>query len=75
MAEVNGVSVMHPTDIREAAGKSDCDNNELVVSVPEDMTAKDYYFDSYAHFGIHEVCFSLMLFSVIWTTETLCKPF
>lgn len=23
---------------------------------PEDMTSKDYYFDSYAHFGIHEVC-------------------
>jgi hypothetical protein len=20
-----------------------------------DMTSKDYYFDSYAHFGIHEV--------------------
>ena len=22
----------------------------------EEMTSKDYYFDSYAHFGIHEVC-------------------
>ena len=22
---------------------------------PDDMTSKDYYFDSYAHFGIHEV--------------------
>lgn len=22
----------------------------------KDMTSKDYYFDSYAHFGIHEVC-------------------
>lgn len=22
---------------------------------PEDMTSKDYYFDSYAHFAIHEV--------------------
>jgi len=21
---------------------------------PEEATAKDYYFDSYAHFGIHE---------------------
>lgn len=21
----------------------------------EEMTSKDYYFDSYAHFGIHEV--------------------
>lgn len=23
---------------------------------PEEMTSRDYYFDSYAHFGIHEVC-------------------
>ena len=23
----------------------------------EEMTSKDYYFDSYAHFGIHEVLF------------------
>ena len=23
---------------------------------PEEMTSKDYYFDSYGHFGIHEVC-------------------
>jgi len=23
-----------------------------------DMTSKDYYFDSYAHFGIHEVCYN-----------------
>lgn len=22
---------------------------------PEEMTSQDYYFDSYAHFGIHEV--------------------
>lgn len=22
---------------------------------PDEMTSKDYYFDSYAHFGIHEV--------------------
>jgi len=24
------------------------------VVAPDDMTAADYYFDSYAHFGIHE---------------------
>ena len=43
--------------------------NEMVVSTEgingassgdqstniSDMTSKDYYFDSYAHFGIHEV--------------------
>ena len=30
------------------------DNNELVCKEPDEMTSKDYYFDSYAHFGIHE---------------------
>ena len=39
------------------------ENKVLVMSVkeetkeevkPEKMTSKDYYFDSYAHFGIHE---------------------
>lgn len=28
----------------------------LTTYRPEEMTSKDYYFDSYAHFGIHEVC-------------------
>ena len=27
----------------------------------DDMTSKDYYFDSYAHFGIHEVRYSYHL--------------
>ncbi|KAH6936248.1 hypothetical protein HPB50_015041 [Hyalomma asiaticum] len=26
----------------------------LTTFLPEEMTSKDYYFDSYAHFGIHE---------------------
>lgn len=29
-------------------------NNNGVASSAEEMTSKDYYFDSYAHFGIHE---------------------
>lgn len=30
----------------------------------EEMTSRDYYFDSYAHFGIHEVSLlSLLIFS------------
>jgi protein arginine N-methyltransferase 1 len=28
-----------------------------------DMTSKDYYFDSYAHFGIHEVSLPSRIFS------------
>ena len=31
-------------------------NGEKVA--PTEMTSKDYYFDSYAHFGIHEVHFT-----------------
>lgn len=27
---------------------------QLSTTNPEEMTSKDYYFDSYAHFGIHE---------------------
>lgn len=26
----------------------------MTTTKPEDMTSRDYYFDSYAHFGIHE---------------------
>lgn len=44
LMEVNGVEIDHP--IKPVEG------NDLVR--PEDMTSKDYYFDSYAHFGIHE---------------------
>uniref|UniRef100_A0A1I7XKV6 FTH domain-containing protein n=1 Tax=Heterorhabditis bacteriophora TaxID=37862 RepID=A0A1I7XKV6_HETBA len=31
---------------------------------PSEMTSKDYYFDSYAHFGIHEVKLSVTLISL-----------
>ncbi|CAJ0950378.1 unnamed protein product, partial [Mesorhabditis belari] len=30
------------------------ENGEAKAAKPEEMTSKDYYFDSYAHFGIHE---------------------
>lgn len=29
---------------------------------PDEMTSRDYYFDSYAHFGIHEVLLRLQMF-------------
>ncbi|KAI3661787.1 hypothetical protein MP638_003795 [Amoeboaphelidium occidentale] len=29
-------------------------NNDIEMTPKEDLTSKDYYFDSYAHFGIHE---------------------
>lgn len=38
-------------------GPSSASNGETPDHVnAEEMTSKDYYFDSYAHFGIHEVC-------------------
>ena len=30
-------------------------NGKADFKAASDMTSKDYYFDSYAHFGIHEV--------------------
>ena len=30
------------------------DVGKLKLLISEEMTSKDYYFDSYAHFGIHE---------------------
>lgn len=30
------------------------DGDGKVVATAEEMTSRDYYFDSYAHFGIHE---------------------
>ena len=33
------------------AGSDDTKKGQLPI---EEMTSKDYYFDSYAHFGIHE---------------------
>ena len=41
-------SIVDSADTRSA--------DEVVGKIsPEKMTSKDYYFDSYAHFGIHEV--------------------
>ena len=31
-----------------------CKTEEVMCQTAEDMTSKDYYFDSYAHYGIHE---------------------
>lgn len=43
---------------RAAGGSSNGqEHREEVITtnkMPEQMTSKDYYFDSYAHFGIHE---------------------
>lgn len=41
------------TNLFIMTGINDHISNENSAS---DLTSKDYYFDSYAHFGIHEVC-------------------
>lgn len=35
-------------------GNSLKEDKSLSTTKPEEMTSRDYYFDSYAHFGIHE---------------------
>ena len=39
----------------DKAEKEAREAEERAKMKPEEMTSKDYYFDSYAHFGIHEV--------------------
>lgn len=45
---------------------------------PDEMTSRDYYFDSYAHFGIHEVLLYLVLhlqkFSFVGLESLETKP-
>lgn len=44
-----------PPLIAEAVSKTKTEmENEIKGLQPEELTSKDYYFDSYAHFGIHE---------------------
>jgi protein arginine N-methyltransferase 1 len=40
--------------ITQTPSSSHTSEQNGIVSLDE-MTSKDYYFDSYAHFGIHEV--------------------
>merc|ERR1712240_331611 len=46
----------HRTEMAETADRMEIVQGESSAPKPaaEDMTSKDYYFDSYAHFGIHE---------------------
>ena len=43
------------TSVEEATAREAKEAEERAKMKPEEMTSKDYYFDSYAHFGIHEV--------------------
>ena len=47
-----------PKAAATGGGDADLVKNGGVLPL-EEMTSKDYYFDSYAHFGIHEVGYAL----------------
>lgn len=47
------MEVSHPAVESTSDAKVNGAGGDAVVK-PEEMTSKDYYFDSYAHFGIHE---------------------
>ena len=48
----NGVvAAAAAAEVKQAVSKPETNGPSSV----SDMTSKDYYFDSYAHFGIHEV--------------------
>lgn len=40
--------------VKEVDADMVADAAEKVVESTKEMTSKDYYFDSYSHFGIHE---------------------
>ena len=48
------VMAMSPTEVVENGTKTATKDKKLEDLSSEEMTSKDYYFDSYAHFGIHE---------------------
>ena len=48
------VMAMSPTQVVENGDKTATKDKKLEDLSSEEMTSKDYYFDSYAHFGIHE---------------------
>lgn len=49
--------VPHVPHAPHVAAMSTCPGRGKIAKFlsPEEMTSRDYYFDSYAHFGIHEV--------------------
>ncbi|CAF0724480.1 unnamed protein product [Didymodactylos carnosus] len=50
---LNGINV--PADSKQLSNKmATTTSTPPITEYPEDRSSKDYYFDSYAHFGIHE---------------------
>ncbi|CAB1460106.1 unnamed protein product [Pleuronectes platessa] len=50
----HGTRPPFPPHTPHAASLPSCTGRGKKFLSPEDMTSRDYYFDSYAHFGIHE---------------------
>jgi protein arginine N-methyltransferase 1 len=47
-------AITPPICVGEAVGDEKMKNGPTEDVAVDEMTSKDYYFDSYAHFGIHE---------------------
>jgi len=54
IANTNNVIKKHTHTNTSASGDSSSPGPGDASANAEDMTSRDYYFDSYAHFGIHE---------------------
>merc|ERR1711953_1395557 len=54
VTEVINTLIMSNADVTMEPISSPPDIEKLKLLKSEEMTSKDYYFDSYAHFGIHE---------------------
>ena len=64
LLQASDASVMSPistTGETPMSVEGDVSTKKLEDLTAEEMTSKDYYFDSYAHFGIHEVSINYLL--------------
>ena len=64
LLQASDASVMSPistTGETPMSVEGDVSTKKLEDLTAEEMTSKDYYFDSYAHFGIHEVSIKYLL--------------
>lgn len=70
-------------DNKKLCWKCQKEMDGLTTHMPEEMTSKDYYFDSYAHFGIHEVelkyffwkQIKLTLQNILWNHRRILDSF
>jgi protein arginine N-methyltransferase 1 len=52
---------MSPTKVLENGSEDATKDKKIEDLNSSEMTSKDYYFDSYAHFGIHEEMLKVLM--------------